>query len=111
MNVASGNLVVRARDLADSTRTGHVVVDRFYVCFNGKTSGARCGEIKRVNTTFNRHKNLVRVAVCSNPGDSGAPFFKGGRAFGILSGHRTGIFGKCSGAYYTGARIAEDSST
>ncbi len=79
-----------------------------YVCFNGKRSGARCGEIKRVNTTFNRHKNLVRVAVCSNPGDSGAPFFKGGRAFGILSGHRTGIFGTCSGAYYTGARIAED---
>ena len=61
-----------------------------YVCFNGKTSGARCGEIKKVNTTFNRRKNLVRVAVCSNPGDSGAPFFKGGRAFGILSGHRTG---------------------
>jgi len=79
-----------------------------YVCFNGRTSGARCGEIKRVNTTFNRRKNLVRVAVCSNRGDSGAPFFKGGRAFGILSGHRRGIFGKCSGAYYTGARIAED---
>ena len=79
-----------------------------YVCFNGRTSGARCGEIKRVNQTFNRHKNMVRVGLCTDDGDSGAPFFKGGRAFGILSGHRTGIFGKCSGAYYTGARIAED---
>ena len=79
-----------------------------YVCFNGRTSGARCGEIEKVNTTYNRRKNLVRVAVCSNPGDSGAPFFKGGRAFGILSGHHRGIFGKCSGAYYTGARIVED---
>jgi streptogrisin C len=79
-----------------------------YVCFNGRTSGARCGEIKRVNTTFNHRTNMVRVAACSNPGDSGAPFFKGGRAFGILSGHRPGIFGKCSGVYYTGARIAED---
>jgi hypothetical protein len=79
-----------------------------YVCFNGRTSGARCGEIKRVNTTFNHLKNMVRVAACSNHGDSGAPFFKGGRAFGILSGHRPGIFGKCHGVYYTGARIAED---
>ncbi len=30
VNVANGNLVVRARDLADSTHTNHVVVDRFY---------------------------------------------------------------------------------
>jgi hypothetical protein len=29
-----------------------------YVCFNGRTSGARCGEVERVNTTYNRRKNL-----------------------------------------------------
>jgi len=79
-----------------------------YVCFNGKTSGARCGEIKNVNTTFNHRKNMVKVVVCSDEGDSGAPFFKGGRAFGILSGRRRDILGDCSGVYYTGARILED---
>ena len=30
VNVASGNLLLRTRDLADSARTAHVVVDRFY---------------------------------------------------------------------------------
>ena len=79
-----------------------------YVCFNGRTSGARCGEIEKVNTTFNGHKNMVRIALCSDEGDSGAPFFKGGRAFGILAGRRRNVFKQCVGAFYTGARIAED---
>ena len=79
-----------------------------YVCFNGRTSGARCGEIKRVNQTFNRHKNMVRVGLCTDDGDSGSPFFKGGRAFGILSGRRRNLLRQCVGAFYTGARIAED---
>ena len=78
-----------------------------YVCFNGRTSGARCGEIEKVNTTFNGHKNMVRVALCSDDGDSGAPFFKGGRAFGVLAGRRRNILRECVGAFYTGARIAE----
>ena len=62
----------------------------------------------RPQTTFNGRKNMVKVAVCSTDGDTGSPFFKGGRAFGILSGHRLDIFRDCSGVYYTGARIAED---
>jgi hypothetical protein len=78
------------------------------VCFNGSKSGARCGKIQEVDQTFDGRKNMVRVALCSNNGDSGSPFFKGGRAFGILAGRRTNLLKQCVGAFYTGARIAED---
>ena len=79
-----------------------------WVCFNGATSGARCGKAQKVNQIFNGRKNMVRVALCTNDGDSGSPFFKGGRAFGILSGRRKNLLNQCVGAFYTGARIAED---
>jgi hypothetical protein len=52
--------------------------------------------------------NLASTNICGQRGDSGAPFFRGHKALGILSSARTPTTdGSCMGGYYTGARTIE----
>jgi streptogrisin D len=60
------------------------------VCRSGLTTGLRCGSTTAVNQTVNFpdgvRTGLVRTTVCSEPGDSGGPFFSGTTALGLTIG-------------------------
>ncbi|MBO9534621.1 MAG: hypothetical protein J7513_16730 [Solirubrobacteraceae bacterium] len=76
------------------------------VCFSGAVSGTRCGKVSAVGVSVLSHgthkvTHLAAARVVSQPGDSGAPFFKAHRAFGVLSG------GKNGATAYTGAKTVE----
>lgn len=60
------------------------------VCRSGWTSGIHCGTITAIGVTVNyaegRVTGLTRTNVCSEPGDSGGPFYSGSQAQGVTSG-------------------------
>ncbi|MCW2903551.1 MAG: peptidase alpha-lytic pro domain protein [Streptosporangiaceae bacterium] len=60
------------------------------VCRSGLTTGVRCGTVTALNQTVNFPEGtltgLVRTNVCSEPGDSGGPFFSGTTALGLTVG-------------------------
>jgi hypothetical protein len=60
------------------------------VCHASQTSGIHCGTIRALGATVNysqgRVTGLTMTNVCSDPGDSGSPFFSGTQAQGVTSG-------------------------
>jgi streptogrisin D len=60
------------------------------VCRSGRTTGIRCGTVTALNQTVTFPEGtlsgLVRTTVCSEPGDSGGPFFAGTTALGLTVG-------------------------
>lgn len=76
-----------------TSRSGMVVGNP--VCHYGRTSGYGCGQIysKNYNPTNQGFDDKtydptwIRVSCCSEPGDSGAPWFYGNSAYGINKGH------------------------
>ena len=65
---------------------------------DGSTTGTRSGRITAVGVTVRYGsgatvRGLIQTTVCSEPGDSGGPLYRGSRAFGILSGGAGGCPG------------------
>jgi hypothetical protein len=61
-----------------------------YICKFGLTSGRSCGTVFSLSTTGNGYQKLIALSTfISQAGDSGAPFFSGTTAVGILSGYTT----------------------
>jgi hypothetical protein len=60
------------------------------VCKYGRTSGATCDTVFRLNNTLNGASGLVATHRSKlSGGDSGGPWYYGGIAFGISSGYDT----------------------
>jgi hypothetical protein len=86
------------------------------ICRTGQTTGTECGEVTALGanftgslngTSYTTH-NLGEVDVCgAQGGDSGGPFYKVHRAFGMLSGAMSFGPAFCH-EYYQGVRGAEN---
>ncbi len=82
------------RNITSRTSRSNMVVGN-PVCHYGRTSGYGCGQIysKNYNPTNQGFDDKtydptwIRVSCCSEPGDSGAPWFYGNSAYGINKGH------------------------
>jgi len=66
------------------------------LCRTGRTTGTECGEVFNLGAdettwydgVFYHTRNMGEVDMCgSRSGDSGGPFYKNGRAYGILSSY------------------------
>ena len=67
------------------------------VCNFGKTTGAKCDEIYKLNIANGSYKGLVATKKHNTSGgDSGGPWYYGGTAYGIHSGYTTIMFKKRS---------------
>jgi streptogrisin D len=74
----------------DITRAGNAYVGQL-VRRTGSSTGTRSGRVTAVNVTVNysdgsRLHGMVRTDACSEPGDSGGPYYAGTTALGIHSG-------------------------
>jgi S1-C subfamily serine protease len=57
----------------------------------GSTTGTHTGKVQALNVTVHYQgggtvRGLVQTNVCAEPGDSGGPFYDGGKALGLTSG-------------------------
>lgn len=86
-----------------------------YVCKYGNTTRFNCGYIisKTLNPSYVPNGSATFIVVrrenvdLSNPGDSGGPWYSGGTAFGIMSGHsgNDGIYMAVNYAFDLGVRL------
>ncbi|MGH3728454.1 MAG: S1 family peptidase [Micromonosporaceae bacterium] len=84
-----GNVNLHNGSYRDITGAGTARVgDR--VCLSSPIGGFRCGYVVALNVTVNYPQGTVsglgRIDICSAPGDSGAPVFRGTVAVGLVSG-------------------------
>ncbi|HEY5835499.1 S1 family peptidase [Streptomyces sp.] len=87
---ADGRVYLHNGTYQDVTQAGNAYVGQV-VKRSGYVTGVRSGTVTAVNVTVNYGGGnvvygLVQTNVCSEPGDSGAPFFSGTTALGLTSG-------------------------
>jgi hypothetical protein len=74
--------------------------------YPSEPNGGSCGAVHETDiaytmTTYGTVYKVSRVGLCARPGDSGAPIFRSGKAYGVLSGGS--ISSVCNDfRYYTG---------
>jgi S1-C subfamily serine protease len=74
----------------DITTAANAVVGES-VTRTGSTTGTHTGRVQALNVTVHYQgggtvRGLVQTNVCAEPGDSGGPFYDGGKALGLTSG-------------------------
>jgi hypothetical protein len=87
----------------ENPKTPHAVAGSMAVeagqtaCHEGMTSGENCGEVKKLNVSFDGKAHLVEVTACGSGGDSGGPYFvrgKGGEIF-MIGMETAGLLPEC----------------
>ncbi len=68
-------------------------VEGMTLCRLGKTTGKRCDEVRKTNTSSQGYHRLVSMKnEYADPGDSGGPWFAGSKLFGVHSGYQWAWF-------------------
>jgi streptogrisin A/streptogrisin B len=88
--LADGRIYLYNGTYRDITQAGNAYVGQT-VSRSGATSGLHSGTVTALNATVNYGNGdivygLVQTTVCSEPGDSGSPFFASSTALGLASG-------------------------